>query len=329
MMKSRRLGASQLSVSEIGYGCMGLTWAYGTAMSAPDERAGAAVLNCAADLGITLFDTADMYGPFTNEELVGKALSGRRANLRIATKCGIVVEGRREDYNMQRNGTPKHIRAACEASLKRLRIDVIDLYQLHRVDPHVPVEESTGAMAELVQAGKVRAIGLSEVDVPTLERALRVHPIATLQSEYSLFERNVERAILPWCLEHGIALLAYSPLGRGMLTGKLKRADIAENDFRATLPRYRQEVFDRNRGIVERIERVAERAGATAGQAALAWLLAKAPNVIPIPGTTHVEHLRENARAAAVVLSAQDVAELDALPAPMGDRYPPPKAAAQ
>ena len=221
--------------------------------------------------------------------------------------------------------SPEHIRAACDASLKRLRVDVIDLYQLHRVDPNVPVEESVGAMAELVRAGKVRAIGLSEVDVPTLERAMRVHPIATLQSEYSLFERNLESEILPWCRSHDVAVLAYSPLGRGMLTGRLRESDIAKDDFRSTLPRYQREAFDHNRALVARIEAVAGRTNATAGQVALAWLLAKAPNVIPIPGTTRAEHLRENAGATAVKLSPQDMAELDSLPAPMGERYPAPK----
>ena len=328
-MEARVLGSSEIAASEIGYGCMGLTWAYGSAMSQPDERNGVAVLNAAADLGITLFDTADMYGPFTNEELVGKALAARRDSVVIATKCGIVVEGPRERYNLTRNGTPEHIRRACDASLERLGIDVIDLYQLHRVDPEVPVEESVGAMAELVRAGKVRAIGLSEVDVPTLERAMRVHPIATLQSEYSLFERNVESAILPWCVAHGVTLLAYSPLGRGMLTGRLRHADIAANDFRATLPRYQQETFAHNRGIVARIEEVAAGLGVTAGQVALAWLLAKHGNVIPIPGTTHAAHLRENAGAANVRLSESDLAALDALPAPMGERYPAPNVSAR
>lgn len=325
-MNSRVLGSSAIAVSELGYGCMGLTWAYGAAMAEPDEARGAGVLNAAAGIGITLFDTADMYGPFTNEELVGKALSARRSGLRIATKCGIVVEGDRAQYNLGRNGTPQHIREACDASLRRLRVEVIDVYQLHRVDPDVPVEESVGAMADLVRAGKVRAIGLSEVDVATLERAARVHPIATLQSEYSLFERGIEAQILPWCLAHGVALLAYSPLGRGMLTGRLRRSDIGSDDFRATLPRYQQETFDHNRRIVARIEDVAARTGANAGQIALAWLLAKAPNIVPIPGTTHVEHLQENVGAANVRLTQADVAELDALPRPMGDRYPAPKA---
>lgn len=328
-MESRVLGSSGIAVSEIGYGCMGLTWAYGNAMSQPDPRNGIEVLNTAADLGITLFDTADMYGPFTNEELVGAALGARRDALIIATKCGIVVEGPRENYNLTRNGTPGHIRAACDASLKRLGVEVIDLYQLHRVDPQVPIEESVGAMAELVQAGKVRAIGLSEADVPTLERAMRVHRIATLQSEYSLFERNIEREILPWCQAHDVALLAYSPLGRGMLTGRLARKDIPANDFRATLPRYQQDTFEHNRAIVARVEEIADGSGVTAGQVALAWLLAKNDNVIPIPGTTHAAHLRENVAAANVRLTESDLAALDALPAPMGERYPGPNATAR
>ncbi len=326
-MKDRALGSSGIAVSEIGYGCMGLTWAYGSAMSQPDDRAGIDVLHAAVELGVTLFDTADMYGPFTNEQLVGKALADRREGVVIATKCGIVVEGDRAQYNFGRNGTPQHIRDACEASLTRLRIDVIDLYQLHRVDPNVAIEESVGAMAELVKAGKVRAIGLSEVDVPTLERATRVHPIATLQSEYSLFERNIEAAILPWCKARGIALLAYSPLGRGMLTGRLRRENIGKEDFRSTLPRYQRETFDHNRAIVAEIERIASQSNATAGQVALAWLLQRHENVVPIPGTTHVEHLRENIGAANIRLSSSDLAALDALPAPMGERYPEAKPA--
>lgn len=324
-MKSRILGSSGIAVSEIGYGCMGLTWAYGQAVNAPDEANAIALLNRAVDLGVTFFDTADMYGPFTNEEVVGKALSGRRDEVVIATKCGIVVHGDRTNYDLRRNGSPEHIRAACEASLKRLGIDVIDLYQLHRPDPDVPIEESVGAMAELVSAGKVRAIGLSEVDVPLLERAMSVHPIATLQSEYSLFERYVEPEILPWCQAHNVALIPYSPLGRGMLTGRLKHSDIAETDFRATLPRYQQETFEHNRRIVERVEAVARRAGATAGQTALAWLVRKHDNVVPIPGTTRIENLKENTGASSVQLGPEEIAELDALPAPLGDRYPEAK----
>jgi len=328
-MKSRVLGSSRIDVSEIGYGSMGLTWAYGQPVTAQNEQDAISLLNRAIDLGVTLFDTADMYGPFTNEELVGKALHARRDEVVIATKCGLVVHGNRENYDIRRDATPQHIREACDASLRRLGIDVIDLYQLHRVDPNVPVEESVGAMADLVQSGKVRAIGLSEVDVPTLERAMLVHPIASLQSEYSLFERNVEAEILPWCRHHDLALLAYSPLGRGMLTGRLKRSDIASDDFRATLPRFQGETFEHNRRIVDRVQAVAERSGATSGQVALAWLLAKSPNVIPIPGTKRREYLEENAGAAYVQLSRADISELDSLPAPMGERYPEAKTTAR
>lgn len=322
-MKTRALGADGPAVGEIGYGCMGLTWAYGSGVTGPDERAGAEVLNHAVDAGVTLFDTADMYGPFTNEALVGRALSKRRAEIVLATKCGIVVHGNRTDYDMRRNGSPEYIRKACEASLARLRTDVIDLYQLHRVDPQVPVEESVGAMAELVREGKVRAIGLSEVDVPTLERATSVHRIATLQSEYSLFERNVEAEILPWCERNGLALLAYSPLGRGLLTGRLTQADIPDGDFRATLPRFQGARFDQNRAIVRRIEEIARDHHATAGQIALAWLLHKSPVVIPIPGTKRLSYVDENAGASAIRLGAAAMQALDELPAPQGERYAP------
>ncbi len=325
-MKSRRLGSSGIVSSEIGYGCMGLTWAYGRPVSAENEDEAIALLNEAIDAGVTLFDTADMYGPFTNEQLVGKVLGARRGEVVVATKCGIVVHGDPENFDMQRDGTPQHIRDACDASLRRLGIEIIDLYQLHRVDPNVAIEESVEAMSQLVAAGKVRAIGLSEVDVATLERAVRVHPIASLQSEYSLFERNVEAQILPWCERHDVALLAYSPLGRGMLTGKLQRSDIAGNDFRARLPRFASETFEHNRAIVDRVQRIGERAGASAGQVALAWLLAKSPVTIPIPGTKHAEYLRQNVAAADVRLSAQDMRDLDALPAPSGERYPQPSA---
>lgn len=320
-MKKRTLGNTGMHVSEIGYGCMGLTWAYGSGVDAPDEPAGIALLGRALDIGVTFFDTADMYGPFTNEELVGKALRARRSEFALATKCGIVVTGDRTQYNMDRDGSPEHIREACEASLKRLQTDVIDLYQLHRVDPQVPVEESVGAMAELVAQGKVRAIGLSEVDVATLKRAQSVHPIASLQSEYSLFERNVEADILPYCKEQDIAFLPYSPLGRGLLTGRLSPSEIKSNDFRAKLPRFRGEAFEHNRGIVDRVEAIAARLHATPGQVALAWLLTKGENVVPIPGTKHVKYLEENAAASNLVLTGNDIAELDTLPSPMGDRY--------
>lgn len=320
-MKQRTLGTTGMHVSEIGYGCMGLTWAYGTGVDAPDEAAGAHLLNRAIDIGVTFFDTADMYGPFTNEELVGTALHARRDEFVLATKCGIVVTGDRTQYNMDRDGSPQHIREACDASLKRLRTDVIDLYQLHRVDPQVPVEESIGAMAELVEQGKVRAIGLSEVDVATLKRAQAVHPITSLQSEYSLFERNVEAEILPYCKQQNIMFLPYSPLGRGLLTGRLTADEIKSNDFRSKLPRFQGDAFEQNRRIVENVEAIAARLSATPGQVALAWLLAKGENIVPIPGTKRISYFEENVAAAELTLTSEDIAQLDALPPPAGERY--------
>lgn len=320
-MKQRVLGSSKISVGEIGYGCMGLTWAYGEPIGAEREGDAIALIHRAIDLGVTLFDTADMYGPLTNETLLGKALAGKREGVTVATKCGLVVHDA-ATYDLRRDGSPAHIREACEGSLRRLGVDVIDLYQLHRVDPNVPVEESVGAMAELVAAGKVRAIGLSEVDVPTLERAMRVHPIATLQSELSLFERNTLAEILPWCEAHDVALIPYSPLGRGFLTGRLTKSAIADGDFRATLPRYQGEAFDQNARIVEAIRAVAERLHATPGQVALAWVLAQGRMVVPIPGTKRIAYLEENVAAANVVLGPAELAELDAIAAPVGARYP-------
>ena len=319
-MKQRTLGSSGIAVGEIGFGCMGLTWAYGEPFGAHNERDAIAVLHRAVDLGVTLFDTADMYGPFTNERLVGKALAGRRERVTIATKCGMVVHDA-GSYDIRRDARPQHIAEACEASLKRLNVDVIDLYQLHRVDPNVPVEESVGAMAELVRQGKVRAIGLSEVDVATMQRAAAVHPIASLQSEFSLWERNVMPEILPWCERHGITLIAYSPLGRGFLTGRLKKSDIATGDFRAILPRFQGEAFDANARIVEKLASISSRLGATPGQIALAWVLAVSAATMPIPGTKHLAYVEENARATEIALTPKDLAELAELELPMGARY--------
>ncbi|HVA38899.1 MAG TPA: aldo/keto reductase [Candidatus Dormibacteraeota bacterium] len=322
-MRRRALGSSGISVGEIGYGCMGLTWAYGEPVDAAREADAVALIHRAVELGVTLFDTADMYGPFTNEELLGRALRGRRDRVAIATKCGLVVHDK-TTYDVRRNARPEHITAACEASLRRLGTETIDLYQLHRVDPDVPVEESVGAMAELVTAGKVRAIGLSEVDVPTLERAVRVHPIASLQSELSLFERYVLAEILPWCEAHGVALIAYAPLGRGFLTGRLAKDAIMAGDFRATLPRFRGEAFERNQRLVEEVDAIAGRLGVTSGQAALAWVLAQGEGVIPIPGTKRVAYLEENVAAAGVRLSQEDLAALNAVEPATGARYANP-----
>ena len=318
-MQQRILGKSTIAVGEIGYGAMGLTWAYGKPIVGDEERDAVALLHRAIDLGVSLFDTAEVYGPFTNETLVGKGLAGRRDEVVIATKTGFVPQAPGE--TMRRDGRPETIRKAVDGSLARLGIEVIDLYQLHRVDENVPVEESVGALADLVKAGKVRAIGLSEVDVPTLERASAVHPIATLQSELSLWTRDALADVLPWCKAHDVGFLAFSPLGRGFLTGRLTQDDIAPGDFRATLPRFQGENFDRNFQLVRRVEAVATRLGVAVGQVALAWVLAQGENVIPIPGTRRIPYLEENVAAADVKLSASDLAELDALEPAVGARY--------
>ncbi len=320
-MNQRTLGNSGIAVGEIGYGAMGLTWAYVDASAATGEADAIRLIGRAIELGVTLFDTAEMYGPFTNETLLGKALRGKRDQVTIATKTGIVPHAAGE--KQQRDGRPATIKRAVEGSLQRLGTDVIDLYQLHRADPAVPIEESVGALSELVAAGKVRAIGLSEVDVPTLERASAVHPLATLQSELSLWTRDALAEVLPWCTAHGVAFLAFSPLGRGFLTGRLSREEIKPGDFRATLPRFQADNFARNGALVERIAAVAARHGAASGQVALAWTLAQAPNVIPIPGTKRIPYLEENAAAADLRLTADDLAELDAIGAPAGERYAP------
>jgi aryl-alcohol dehydrogenase-like predicted oxidoreductase len=317
-MKQRVLGSSGIAVGEIGYGAMGLTWAYGTAAG---ERDAIALIHRAIDLGVTLFDTSDMYGPFTNEELLGKALRGKRDRVTVATKCGIVPKQSDDPAPQRRDGSPAYIKRACDASLKRLGVDRIDLYQLHRVDPNVPVEESVGAMSELVAQGKVRALGLSEVDVATIERANAIHPIATLQSELSLWTRDVLPEVLPWCAAHDVALLAYSPLGRGFLTGRLRAEEIAPGDFRATLPRFDPGNFEANESIVNEVGAVAQRHGAANGQIALAWVLAQGRDVIPIPGTKRMAYLEENSGAGRVTLDAQDLAALDAIPAALGARY--------
>ncbi len=316
-MHTRTLGSSGLMVGAIGLGCMGMSWAYGSATQ--DEAT--AVIQRALDLGVTLLDTADAYGPFTNEILVGNAIQGRRAEVVLATKCGLVVEDA-ATYRLRRNERPEHITAACDASLQRLRVDYIDLYQLHRVDPEVPVEESVGAMAELVAAGKVRAIGLSEVDVPTLERAMAVHPIATVQSELSLWTREPLSDVLPWCKAHNVAFLPFAPLGRGFLTGRYATADaFADGDFRTRLPRFQTEAMAANQAIVATVQEVATRVGATAAQVALAWVLAQGDQVVPIPGTKRVSYLEENAAAADVPLTPEVLALLDALPTAIGTRY--------
>jgi aryl-alcohol dehydrogenase-like predicted oxidoreductase len=314
----RELRAAGLSAGAVGLGCMGMSWAYGAA-DRDDERS-IAVIRRALQLGVTLLDTADVYGPFTNEELVGRALEGVRDEAVLATKCGIVIDDA-TSYTVHRNGRPEHVRTAVDASLRRLQTDRIDLYQLHRVDEDVPLEETWGAMSELVDAGKVLAIGLSEVSVAELERAQAIHPVASVQSELSLWTREPLDDVLPWCEEHGAAFIPFAPLGRGFFTGKLVQGSFGDDDFRARNPRFSDEAMAQNESLVAAVQEIAGRVDCTPAQIALAWTLAQGPSVIPIPGTKRIAYLEENAAAAEVELSASDLEELDALPAPVGARY--------
>ena len=309
-----------LPVSPLGLGCMGMSEFYGPG----DEQESIATIGRALDLGVTLLDTADMYGPFTNEQLVGRAIAGRRDEVVLATKFG---NERRPDGSWVRiNGTPEYVRAACDASLQRLGVDTIDLYYQHRVDKTVPIEETVGAMAELVAAGKVRALGLSEASAATIRRAHAVHPIAALQTEYSLWERTPEDDVLPTTRELGIGFVPYSPLGRGFLTGQFRTPeDIPEDDFRRHNPRFQGENFSRNLQLVDRVKEIADGKGCTPGQLALAWLLHQGDDVVPIPGTKKRSRLEENVGALDVVLTADDLARLDELTpvgVAAGDRYP-------
>jgi aryl-alcohol dehydrogenase-like predicted oxidoreductase len=316
-MRTRALGGQGPEVGAIGYGAMGLTWAYGNREGVD----GVAVIRRAIELGCTLIDTADMYGPHTNEELVGRAIAGRRDEVVLATKCGITVEDL-DTYTLGRDGRPQHIRASIDGSLGRLGVDHVDLYYLHRPDPKVPIEESVGALAEAVAAGKAKAIGLSEVSRDELQRAHAVHPIAAVQSELSLWTRDALPEVLPFCREHGIAFVPFSPLGRGFLTGRLtSRDELEEGDARRNWPRFEQEALQANRAIVEAVQRVAARHDAAPGQVALALTLAQGEHVIPIPGTKRIPYLEENAAAAALDLTAEDLAELDAVPEAVGARY--------
>ncbi|HET9599142.1 MAG TPA: aldo/keto reductase [Anaeromyxobacteraceae bacterium] len=318
-MRQRKLGRQGLVVSAQGLGCMGMSEFYGPG----DEAESIATIHRALELGVTLLDTADMYGPFRNEELVGKALRGRRERAVVATKFG---NERRADGSWVRvNGTPEYVRKACDASLRRLGIDRIDLYYQHRVDPAVPIEDTVGAMAELVRAGKVRFLGLSEAGPATIRRAHAVHPITALQTEYSLWSRDVEDAILPAVRELGIGFVAYSPLGRGFLSGQIRRPeDLAEGDYRRTSPRFQGENFQRNLQLVDRVRALAGAKGVTASQLALAWVLSRGDDVVPIPGTKRRKYLEENAGADAVSLAADDLRRLDELAprgAAAGERY--------
>ncbi len=318
-METRRLGT--LEVSAIGLGCMGMSEFYGPS----DDMESIATIHRALELGVTLLDTADMYGPFTNEELVGRAQRGRRDRVVLATKCGIVRDPTNKTLRGI-DGSPAYIKEACDASLRRLGVDHVDLYQLHRVDPATPIEESVGAMADLVRAGKTRAIGLSEASAATLRRAQKVHPLASVQSEYSLWSRDPEDEVLPACRELGIGFLAYSPLGRGFLTGQIKRFDdLARDDYRRFSPRFQGENFEKNLALVARVEEIAGAKSCTPSQLALAWLLAQAPFVVPIPGTKRRTYLEENVRGVDVKLTREDLMRIDEVApkgAAAGLRYP-------
>ncbi|WP_306208552.1 aldo/keto reductase [Actinoplanes sp. RD1] len=320
-MRTTTLGKDGPRVGVVGLGCMGMTHAYDQA--APrDDATSVSVIHQALDAGMTLIDTADVYGPYTNEELVGRALAGPwRERAVLATKVGLVTGGGTGGgpAGLGRNGTPEHIRASIDASLRRLGTDHVDLYQLHRVDPAVPLEETWGAMAETVAAGKARAIGLSEVTVEEIRRAQAVHPVASVQSELSLWTRDPLAGVLPHCTAEGIAFLPFSPLGRGFLTGRFASFDdLPADDFRRDLPRFQQDALRANLAIVGKVREVAERLGTTPARVALAWVLAQGPRVIPIPGTKTPRYLADNAGAADLTL---DSAELDDLPAPEGARY--------
>jgi aryl-alcohol dehydrogenase-like predicted oxidoreductase len=316
---TRTLGADGPAVGAVGLGCMGMTWAYGAADR--DDAQSIAVIHRALELGVTLIDTADMYGPYTNEELVGRALADRRDDAVLATKVGIVVEEGPPTYRLGRDGRPEHIREGIDASLKRLNVAHVDLYQLHRVDEKVPVEETWGAMAEVVQAGKAKRIGMSEATVEELEKAHAIHPVASLQSEFSLWTREPLGNVIPWCAEHGAAFIPFSPLGRGFLTGRLQTGDFDDDDFRARNPRFAAEAMAANQAIVDKVKAVAERHGATPGQVALAWVLAQGEHIVPIPGTKRIAYLEENAAAASLRLTDDDLADLDNAPAAVGARY--------
>ncbi len=319
-METRELGRSGLDVTAVGLGCMGMSEFYGPS----DDAASIEVLHHAIDRGVTFWDTADMYGSGHNERLVGRALRGRRDAVVLATK--FAIQRGDDGAFLGVSGRPEYVREACDASLQRLGVDHIDLYYQHRVDPQVPIEDTVGAMAELVHAGKVRFLGLSEAGAGSLRRAMGVHPITALQSEYSLWSRDLEDSILPTCRELGIGLVAYSPLGRGFLSGAIRSPeDLADDDWRRMNPRFQGEAFEHNLELVRRIEGLAADKGCTPAQLALAWVLAQGDDVVVIPGTRRIERLDENAAALDVELTADDLAEIDAvIPRDLvvGTRYP-------
>jgi aryl-alcohol dehydrogenase-like predicted oxidoreductase len=320
-MEKRQLGSKGLTVSALGLGCMGMSEFY----AGRDDQESMATLERALELGVTFFDTADMYGPYTNEELVGRFLQGKRDRVAIATKFGIVRDTSKPQVRGI-SGRPDYVRSSCEGSLRRLGVETIDLYYLHRVDPDTPIEETVGAMAKLVEEGKVRFLGLSEAGSDTLRRASAVHPITALQTEYSLWSRDPEDEILATCRELGIGFVAYSPLGRGFLTGQLKTfEDLAPDDYRRHSPRFQGENFQKNLDLVRRIEEIAASKGCTPAQLALAWVLAQGEDVVPIPGTKRRKYLEDNVGAVDVKLTPEDLKRIDEVApkgAAAGTRYP-------
>ena len=319
-MEKKNLGSQGLTASRLGLGCMGMSEFYGHR----NDHESINVLHHAIQLGVTFWDTADMYGPFHNEELVGQALKGRRDKITLATKFGIVRNLVTQERGL--NGRPEYVQSACEASLKRLDVDVIDLYYLHRKDPATPIEDTVGAMAKLIEQGKIRCIGLSEVSAATLRKAHAIHPITALQTEYSIWSREPEDEVLQTCKGLGIAFVAYSPLGRGFLTGQIKKFDdFSADDYRRFSPRFQGENFEKNLQLVSKIEQLAQKKNCTASQLALAWVMAQGDHIFPIPGTKRIKYLEENAGALNVHLSADELKEIDAIApkgAAAGLRYP-------
>ncbi|MCB0869250.1 MAG: aldo/keto reductase [Solirubrobacterales bacterium] len=315
-MENRKLGREGLEVSAIGLGCMGMSEFYGDG----EESESIATIHRALEIGVNFLDTADMYGPWTNEELVGRAIADRRDKVVLATKFGIVRGDDPRDRHV--NGRPEYVRESIDGSLKRLGVDHIDLYYQHRVDKTVPIEETVGAMAELVEAGKVRYLGLSEASAENIRKANSVHPISALQTEFSLFERGATEKVIPTLKELGIGFVPYSPLGRGFLTGRFRSgADFGSGDFREHDPRMSEENMAANLAIVEKIEEIAGKHEVSPAQLAIAWVLAQSDDFVPIPGTKKVTRLEENAASAEIVLSDAELADLDALPRPQGERY--------
>jgi len=322
-MNKRKLGKSNLEVSAIGLGCMGMSFGYGPAQ---DKQESTALLRAAVELGVTFFDTAEVYGPFINEELVGEALAPFRGQVAIATKFGFKLKPTGEPGFLGLNSTPQRIKEVAEASLKRLKVDAIDLFYQHRVDPDVPIEDVAGAVKDLIQAGKVKHFGLSEAGAKTIRRAHAVQPVTALQSEYSLWTRGPEVEVIPTLEELGIGFVPYSPLGKGFLTGKMdENTELVNGDFRSTLPRFTPEARKANQALVDLLAEVAQRKGATPAQIALAWLLAQKPWIVPIPGTTKLARLEENIGAAAVALTPEDLLAIENAAAGItvqGARYP-------